>query len=161
MRLALVFDPVKRQFDLSLNRGRLVTTPGIESLVTIALFSDRRAADDDALPDDAIGPFGDGRKGGGDRRGWWADAVAVDGLVPTPIGSRLWLLRRCKTTPDTLMRAQAYAEEALGFLVARGLATAVSVTVTRQDNDVLALAIAIELATGVPLSLDHVYDLRG
>lgn len=94
----------------------------LRDLVTISLFTWRRATDDDPVPADA------------NRQGWWAD--------PT-LGSRLWLLKRAKLTPKTLGTAKRYAEEALQWLVDEGIASRVEVTAERQGN---AIALGISVA---------------
>jgi phage gp46-like protein len=52
--------------------------------------------------------------GTNDPRGWWADS-------DVPIGSRMWLLRRAKQTPDTLQRAFDYLCEALQWMLDDGV----------------------------------------
>lgn len=68
----------------------------LQELITISLFTWRRARADDAVPE------------GASRQGWYADADS---------GSRLWLLQRAKAGPAALVDARAYAEEALGWMV--------------------------------------------
>jgi phage gp46-like protein len=98
--------------DLDLLGADLATDQGLDTACLVSLFSDRLAAPDDVLPT------------GADRRGWWGDAYAdVDGDL---IGSRLWLLARAKQVPQTLVDAQAYAEEALAWMIEDGVAAAVS-----------------------------------
>lgn len=117
--------------DLALDGLGLIPDGGLETAVILSLFSDRRAADDDTLPD-----------GSDDRRGWWGDLVP---LYPDyQLGSRLWLLSREKQLPVVLERARLYAEEALAWLVQCGAAAQVSVTATNPRPGWLALAVAIE-----------------
>lgn len=92
--------------------GNLAVGDDLATAVWMSLFTDRRAATDDVLTD-----------GTDDRRGWWGDALA-----DKPIGSRLWLLDRAKRIPETLRRAEAYAREALAWLVEDGVAARVDVT---------------------------------
>lgn len=96
--------------------------------VIVSLFTWRRANPDDDLP-------------GNRREGWWGDSYPV--VEHDRIGSRLWLLSRAKLLPDTVARAQEYAEEALKWLVDDGVATRVLVTAERQGIDRLALGIQI------------------
>lgn len=86
--------------------------------VAISLFTHRTALEDDRLPDEAST----------DRRGWWADHEA-DAIYPgaTPIGSRLWLLKREKQTEETRLRAHDYIVEALAWMTDIGIATQVDV----------------------------------
>lgn len=87
----------------------------LEELVRIALFTDRRAADDERAPD-----------GSEDRRGWWADAYS-----DRPIGTRLWLLSRSELSDETVRRARDYAEEALDALVTDRWITGYELTLQR------------------------------
>lgn len=117
--LALRYDPALGAFDLVLDpvTGDLAMDDGLETAVILSLFSDRRAQDGDVLPG---GPSG----WGGDRRGWWGDALTPD----APLGSRLWLLSREKTLPETAARARTYAQEGLAWLRRAGIAERVNVT---------------------------------
>lgn len=101
--------------DIAIVANDLETGADLETAVLISLFTDRRAAEGDVLPDAER-----------DRRGWWADAVPL--VEGDQIGSRLWLLARAKRTPDTLERAREYAAEALRWLLDDAVATDVTVT---------------------------------
>lgn len=98
--------------DLELDGKDLRTGDDLMTAVTVSLFTDRRAADDDQLLD-----------GSRDRRGWWGDTADQQ------IGSRIWLLERSKRTQPTLQLAQAYIAEALQWLIDDGV-------VARFDIDV-------------------------
>lgn len=87
-------------------------TDYLRSAVYLCLGTDRRAADDDRLPND-----------GGDKRGWWGDTYR-----PLPLGSRLWLLSREKQLPETATRAEEYAREALQWLIDQGIVQSVDVS---------------------------------
>ncbi len=87
--------------------------------VLISLFSWRKSEVDDGVK-------------APDRQGWWGDTFAV---VPGDrIGSRLWLLQREKILPLTLQRAEAYATEALQWLIDDKLLERVSVKAERGGN---------------------------
>lgn len=117
--------------DLMLADGDLAADAGLSTALILSLFSDRRAAADDALPD-----------GTADRRGWWGDlAPLAEGYQ---LGSRLWLLAREKQVPVVLERARYYAEEALAWLVTSGVASRVSVVASVPRTGILGLAITIE-----------------
>jgi phage gp46-like protein len=107
--------------------------------VTISLFTWRRAG-----PDDAVGDS--------DRKGWWGDCVPS--VAGDQIGSRLWLLSRRSLVAQTLQDAQAYAEEALAWLLDDQIVTAVSVTVARQGNDRMNLRVTLTEQSGETLELD-------
>lgn len=122
-------------FDLVMDGGRLATDEGLRTAIAISLFTDRRAADDDELPD-----------AGADRRGWWGDiATAVEGDL---IGSRLWLLRRSKITSASLARARDYCREALAWLTEDRIASAVEIEVEAQRPDRLAIGVIVSRPGG-------------
>lgn len=87
--------------------------------VEISLFSWRRAEPDDEVDDEQ-------------RMGWWGDSFpAVDG---DKLGSRLWLLRRKTITPEVLRQAEAYAREALQWMIDDELVRTVEIQLTRSDR---------------------------
>lgn len=114
--------------DVQVACGDLATGNELSTVVMLSLFTDRRANDDDTLPD------------GSDPRGWWADAM--DGRQ---IGSRLWLLERSRNLPETLRLAQDYAKEALQWLVEDQIAKSVSVTVTAIGNCKNEMFLAVDI----------------
>jgi len=99
----------------------------LKTAVLISLFTDRRANNDDQLPDYR-----------GSKRGWWSDA-----LTGQKIGSRLWLLHREKQLNQVVLRAKEYAEEALQWLIDDGVAESVTVTAEVIRSGFLALHIEI------------------
>lgn len=108
----------------------LDATGDLETAIILSLFTDGRANADDRLPDQ-----------GGDRRGWWGDTGADEG----PVGSRLWLLARKKTTRETRLRVEAYAREALAWMLEDGVADRIEV--------------AAEYVAGTPTRLDLVVTI--
>lgn len=152
--LALAWNAKAAAADLLLGNGQLATDVGMRTAILISLFTDARAADDEALPEL-----------GGDRRGWWGDAFARDARPDAGtardvgrIGSLLWLLSRSKITARTLAQAQQACEEALSWLVRDGIASAVRVVVeaqvrpqtsgAQQTPDMLAIAVEIDRPGG-------------
>lgn len=123
------------RWDIGLDGKNLSTDPGLETAVVISLFTDRRAENDDTLPDWS-----------GDRRGWWADAYSE--YENDRIGSRLWQLAREKTLPAVLERAKEYAREALAWMIEDGLAAEVMVEAERGRGDILGLSIDIIKPSG-------------
>ena len=107
--------------------------------VTISLFTWRRAGPDDPVDDS-------------DRQGWWGDCVPS--VAGDQIGSRLWLLARRTLVAQTLQDAQAYAEEALAWLLDEQIVTAVTVTVERQGNDRMNLRVTLTEQNGETLELN-------
>lgn len=111
--------------------GRIARDEGLRSAVLLSLFLDARARPEDPLPDARDG----------DRRGWVGDALSPD--AGDRMGSRLWLLSREKQTEGVRVRAEIYAREALAWLVADGLATALDVTATWRSRGVLDLRVRV------------------
>lgn len=107
--------------------------------VTISLFTWRRAGPDDPVDDS-------------DRQGWWGDCVPS--VAGDQIGSRLWLLARRTLVAQTLQDAQAYAEEALAWLLDDQIVTAVTVTVERQGNARMNLRVTLTEQNGETLELN-------
>ena len=142
----IIWDVDAMQGDISFDAvlQDLEKDDGLETAVLISLFTDRRAKDDDILPD-ANNP---------DKRGWWA-GLTTDG---DQIGSRLWLLDRAKTTTDVLTFARQYAEESLQWLIEDEVASKIAVTTERQgtpENGVLALKVEIYQKDGNSRALQY------
>ncbi|MFQ1015460.1 phage GP46 family protein [Avibacterium paragallinarum] len=77
------------------------------------------------------------------QRGWWGNTFGQDEL-----GSRLWTLTRSKQLNTVLDDAQAYAEQALQWLVQDKQATALEVIATNPNDGVLLLTVVITLPNG-------------
>ena len=133
--IAIKFDPANISFDALIVGADLASETGLATAIYISLFTDRRANDDDVLPDNS-----------NDRRGWWGDAFAE--VKGDKIGSRLWLLKRSKLTADVCRRAEDYAGESLAWLVEDGVAKSVTVTAEVQTAHTLALEVTITRPDG-------------
>ncbi|MCL1915663.1 MAG: phage GP46 family protein [Desulfovibrionaceae bacterium] len=128
MDISLAFDHELMAFDLVLaedggNRD-LQGDAGLLAAVIVSLFTDRRAAPDDPLPDERVGVSSD-------RRGWWGDHILEEDARDLT-GSRLWLLNREKDMDAVVERARQYAEEALAWIVRDRLATELRVNAFRE-----------------------------
>lgn len=119
-----------RQVDLEVRNGDLVLDAGFGTLVLAALWTDRRADQDDGLRPDE------------DPRGWWADRQEMR------YGSRLWLLDRAKRTEATLLAAQDVVREGLEVLRGLGIAERVRVRPSFSGNGELVLEVSIERGSG-------------
>jgi phage gp46-like protein len=143
--LALFWDNTLFGADLALVDGQLATDDGLRSAIIISLFTDRRAADDDELPEP-----------GADWRGWWADDISeVDGDL---IGSRLWLLRRSKLTSKAIGRARDYAREAVAWLIADGVCREIDIATAGIRPDTLAIGITFVRPNGARGRFDFTWD---
>lgn len=119
-QLRLTLNPQTGEGDLSrASDGSLLVDDGLETLVTISLFTDAPATADDGIEKVE------------DRRGYWFDAFDED---TTPIGSRLWLRQRSLLTTEAMKGCESDAKDALAWMVAEGVASAVEATVTRIPN---------------------------
>lgn len=115
--------------DLVTGSGGLAAETTLETAVIISLFTDRRAAADDVLPDASLqqGVLPD------NRRGWCGDALReVEGDL---YGSRLWLLSRAKQTEETRLRAIFYCREALAWMIEDGHVLVIDITAEWYGND--------------------------
>lgn len=116
---------------LSWDAGASSSTP-LEQLLWISLFTDRAAEPGDTLPDDGADPVY--------RGGWWGDTYADDGRK---IGSRLWLLRNQPITDELAVKAKAYADEALAWLVEDGVVARVVTTAQRIGTNALGIGVTL------------------
>lgn len=143
MDIGLRYDPESQAFDLAIVEGDLAADEGLLTSVLLSLYTDRRALDEDELPD-----------GGTDRRGCWIDAYS-----DRPAGSRLWLLSREKEMDSVLRRAEEYAREALAWITEDRIAEAVEVEAIHLRRDVLQLIVRIQRGGEAVLerSFDYVW----
>ncbi len=122
--LRLVISPDTGEGDLSRNADNsLVDDDGLETVVTILLWTDARADDDDGIGADE------------DRRGWWFDAFDEE-QPGESTGSKIWtVLEREPLTDASLAKVQAFAREAIETLVTAGAARAVEAEAVRVGDD--------------------------
>lgn len=119
-----------QRFDIAYGLGDLASDEGLETAVLLSLFTDRRVLDEELAPGET------------DKRGWWGDQIAE---VPQDlIGSKLWLLDRAAANPETRNRAEAYAKEALQWLLDDGVAASLNVAATLVDRNA-RIDIAVEI----------------
>lgn len=131
MTLKLLYDNRAQRGDLRRDAvGNLDTDEGLETAVSVSLFTDARANDDD------------GAAAGADRRGWWGSQYLA--AANHKLGSRLWLLKRMSAA-QALRRAPALAEEALAWLVTDKVASSVTATASRLSGRDNVLLLAIEI----------------
>lgn len=115
--------------------------------VEISLFSWRRAEPDDEVDDEQ-------------RMGWWGDSFpAVDG---DKLGSRLWLLRRKTITPEVLRRAEAYAREALQWMIDDELVRTVEIQLTRPDHTRVDMVVTLTDDGGPlpPFNFENIWQVQ-
>lgn len=123
-----------RFFDLSIVRKDFELEEGLQTAVTVSLFTDKRASLEE-LPSEET-----------DRMGWWGDMFPD---VPgDQIGSKLWLLRREKQTEEVRRRAKEYAEDALQWLITEKIAQGVNVETEFVERGFLAIQVSIQQPKG-------------
>ncbi|KIX14248.1 phage GP46 family protein [Dethiosulfatarculus sandiegensis] len=136
------FDNQLLHGDLRVADGQLMEDPGLFTAVLHSLFSDAEAPEGS---DELIR----------DKRGWWGDLI-----TPWPedeYGSRLWLLKREKQTPEVLELARLYAEESLAWLVADGIVNEIQVDADFSGQGVLKMSVRLELVQGKQALFDFNY----
>lgn len=121
-------------FDLQIANGDLTGDNGLETAVSISLFTDRRVSDEELPPLEK------------NKKGWWGDMFPE--VDQDQIGSRLWLLNREKRTQETLRRAEDYAKEALKWLIDDGVASSITTVAIYDTNKFLQLDVTITRPTG-------------
>ena len=119
--IKIAWDVTLMEGDFAFGNNDLEHDEGLETAVIVSLFSDRRASDDDPLPDESRG-----------KRGWWGDLTS--GIENDQIGSKLWLLEREKTTEETLAKAKGYILEALQWMIEDGITKKIEAEVERAGT---------------------------
>jgi len=121
-------------FDLVLESGDLKGDLGLETSVTISLFTDGRASDAE-LPQGQIS-----------KRGWWGDMFPT--IDRDQIGSRLWTLEREKRTEEVLRKFEDFSATALEWLKEDGVASAISTEAVYNEFKHLILTVIITKPDG-------------
>lgn len=131
-----------------LNIGGLAAQAGLETAVTIALFTDK------ALPPTHPLAY---LVTDGDFRGWWGDAFARTDLGEGPLGSWLWVLERAPLTPEIARYAQQFALDALAPLQQQGAVVRIAASATISGQSLL-LAVQLYGRDGAKV-YDRQFDL--
>lgn len=111
----------------------------LQELVTMSLFTWRRALDGDQLPDEAS------------RQGWYGDAE---------FGSRLWLLNYQRLDTAALANAKTYVLEALQWMIDDGIISAVAVETERGARGIY-LDIRLQAPRAPEARLRYAYLTEG
>ena len=145
--LLMAYDAEVGAADLVLAGADLAGDDGLQAAIVISLFTDRRAAADDLPPGETS------------RRGWWGDALEEE--PGEGMGSLLWLLEREKEGPEALAKAEAYAADALAWMTADGVVTAVQVQASWFARGALALLVMLTLPDGTAREYQFQYVFGG
>lgn len=138
-----VWDAANARGDYRVAGGSLESGHDIQTAVLISLFTDRQALPDDDIPDAPP-------SGPADRRGWWGDSDQ------SKIGSRLWLLDRAKGPMDTAKRAEAYAQEAVKWMVDTGAVAKFDISAQWKAPNQLWLAVTAYRKDGGTVALTDI-----
>lgn len=131
-------------WDLLVENGDLKVDKGLETAVSISLFTHRRVTDQQ-LPELETS-----------KEGWWGDMFPE--TDNDQIGSRLWTIRRRKRTQETLLLAEDYTREALQWLIEDGVASAIDVEGEYDSNGFLNLAIQITRPPGTTSRFNVIWE---
>lgn len=138
------YDSSTGKADARMGDRDIIQDQGLETAVLLSIGSDRRAGDDDIIPD-----------GTENKRGWWGDILNKDGDI---IGSRRWLLYRSKLTNENIIRLQEYDLEALKWLIDDGVASEVDITITRVVLNAIEEDIKITRPKGDPVTFKYFFN---
>lgn len=109
---------------------------GLETTVATLLFTDARAA-----PEEVGSPE--------KRRGW-----AGNVLRSRELGGMLWLTHQIRNTQDSRNRTQIWAENSLQPLIDDGIASGVTVEVTKDGSRGIKLSVTINVKEGEVKNFD-------
>lgn len=127
--IALVQDSYFANFDIFTDGAGFWTDDGLQTAVTISLFTDKRLPDGVEHPD-----------GMSDRRGYWGDIAEQDGYE---WGSLLWTLYRSKITNQIITNCREYAVDALKWMIDDGIAESVVVNAERGGTYQINIEVVI------------------
>jgi phage gp46-like protein len=116
-------------FDLKVENGDLVADNGLETAVSISLFTERRVSDEE-LPDLEY-----------NKRGWWGDVFPEQDQ--DQIGSRLWTIDRSKVLTETLRRSEELCKESLIWMQEDGIADEIKIESIYNENNNMITTIQI------------------
>lgn len=131
-------------FDILIVDGDLASDDGLETAVTISLFTDRRVSEEE-LPAPQK-----------DKKGWWGDMFPD--VEQDKIGSRLWLIGREKVTQEVAKRAEDYCKEGLEWLIEDGVAASIAVVASYNSSKNLIIQIEIVKPTGNKFKFKVLWD---
>lgn len=126
--------------------GSLLDDDGLETVVTISLFTDARASEDEV-------------PAGTDRRGWWFDAYDPD-EPGVSIGSKIWLLENATMTAENLRLLERYAKDALEWMVAANAAEKIETEATRIAEDAASLTVRIHAPNDPASPYTYTWELH-
>lgn len=127
--IAIIPDGYFAPFDIYVSEAGFLSDEGLQTAVTISLFTDRRLPDGTPHPD-----------GMSDMRGYWGDVGESDGYQ---WGSLLWTLYRQVITNSVITSCREFCEQALQWMVDDGIAQSVTVTAERAGTYQINIGVTI------------------
>lgn len=118
-------------FQLALENGDLKFEQGLETACIISLFSDQRITEEELPP------------GLSSKRGWWGDVFPE--IEGDKIGSKLWILNRNVNSLATVAQLETLAKESLAWMIEDGVATAIEVEASINENNPSQSDISVEI----------------
>lgn len=118
--LALFFDGQTGYYDNKIAGGDFVSANPLDTSVLVSLFTWARASEEEVEEN-------------APKYGWWGDKVDPDNTDST--GSKLYLLRREKITPETIEKAKEYIRQALQWMIEDGVASEININVERNSGN--------------------------
>lgn len=103
--ISVSYNSTLGEYDIKQSYGDIQTDKTMTTALLMSILTDRRANDDDELPNER------------DKGGWWGDLLEDDN---TKTGSRLWLLKG-RTDRQSLNQAKEYIKESIQWFVDDGI----------------------------------------
>lgn len=119
--MRLTMDDTVGYVDISLADRDVERDAGFETAVLLTIGTDRRAENDDILPDKSEY-----------RGGWFGDVAPT--IPNDKAGCRLWLLRRAKTEAEILPRAREYLLDGFKWMLDDGIVKKIDIQVDRAHD---------------------------
>lgn len=116
-------------YDLGITGDDLTADNGLETAVSISLFTDKRVNDEEL-------PFPETNK-----RGWWGDMFPD--IDQDQIGSRIWTLDRSKVTTETLNRMNELCKESLNWMIEDGISGEIAINSEYNESKHMITTIEI------------------
>ena len=133
-------------FDIELDQADLKADDGLETPLTISIFTDARVTDEQL-------PYGSTSK-----RGWWGDMFPDQ--PGDKIGSRIWTLNPGKITNETKNKATDYCRESTKWMIDDGIASVINISSEYNENKHLKIFIEVIKPDGTSSKYQVLWDAQ-
>ncbi len=106
--------------DLSIKDGDIEFGDELESALLVSILTDARCTSEELERASLVVSYAPNNVT--TLRGWWGDTYS-----DTPLGSKIWLNARQKSTDQVLADQQSFIEESLSFLIQDGIVNTIQV----------------------------------